>query len=370
MIESSDQLEASELRLSWHWWLVVVAMVVITLFLFPMAWATFEGFSPEPDYRVPYPMSCDYWMYQRWCENSVRNYQYLVLGDSVVWGQYVKPDQTLTHHLNALATEEAFANLGLDGLHPIAMDGLVKHYASDITNKPVLLHLNPLWMSSKKHDLQLEEEFRFNHPRLVPQIRPDIASYNPAFSQIASVLAERTIPFFAWKSHVRMAWFENMSIQDWTIEQPYKNPLAAITLDLPVPDNEPKSAPIDWKQRGISQQDFPWVEVHTSIQWASYKSVLETLFRRQNHVFVVLGPLNPYILTEKSKARYNKLLAEIDRWLIENKIPSLLVQELPSPYYADASHPLREGYEHIAVQLYSSKSFQIWMSGAERTYAK
>ena len=82
-------------------------------------------------------------------------------------------------------------------------------------------------------------------------------------------------------------------------------------------------------------------------------------------MFVAVGPLNPYILTRGSGARYDEVLEDIERWLVENNIPYFLVQELPSPYYADASHPLSVGYLHIAEQLFASESFQRWMSGAK-----
>jgi len=37
------------------------------------------------------------------------------------------------------------------------------------------------------------------------------------------------------------------------------------------------------------------------------------------------------------------------------------VTELPTHYYADASHPLKEGRREMAEERGESKSFQAWM---------
>jgi len=105
-------------------------------------------FEPSPDYRVPYGLSSDYWLYERYCRSACSNYDTLVVGDSVVWGHFVPADNTLSHHLNNLAGRPRFANLGADGTHPAALEGLLRYYATDISNKNVILHLNPLWMTS------------------------------------------------------------------------------------------------------------------------------------------------------------------------------------------------------------------------------
>ena len=52
-----------------------------------------------------------------------------MLGDSVVWGEYVAPDGTLSHFLNQEAeATNRFVNLGLNGLFPLAQEGLVDYY--------------------------------------------------------------------------------------------------------------------------------------------------------------------------------------------------------------------------------------------------
>ena len=148
----------------------------------------------------------------------------LVIGDSVVWGQYVTPEQTLTHYLNELEGRHRFANLGLDGAHPIALAGLIEHHASGIRNQPVLLQLNPLWLSSPRRNLSADEEFQFNHPRLVPQFMPWIAPYKEAISARIGVVVERKVPFLGWVNHLQQAYFNRMDIPSWTLERPAGEP--------------------------------------------------------------------------------------------------------------------------------------------------
>jgi len=347
--------------LSWKGWIIVMVILVGILYLFPMFWSTLEKFNPPPDYRLPYHLSDDYWMFTRLSKYTCSNIPVLIIGDSVIWGQYVTMEGTFSHYLNELAGENIFVNMGVDGLHPAAMAGLLKYYGKDIKNKGVILYLNPLWMSSKKHDLRSKGEFRFNHPRLIPQFIPNLACYKSSFAQRVGVLAERNISFFSFLKHVRSVYFENMDMQNWTIQNPYKNPLGAISLEVPTPKNEPRMKPVSWRERGIKKRDFPWVQVEESFQWNSFLKAIKTLKERNNKVFVILGPFNPYILTEESLNRYNSMKDNMERWLQRKGIIYCSVSDLPSEYYADASHPLKEGYAKIAEDLFKTESFREWM---------
>jgi hypothetical protein len=384
------------------------------LSLLPVIWHAVEKFEPSDDYRVPYELSNDYWMIARWCKYANSNYPIVMIGDSVVWGQYVGMRETLPYYLNELengnsinngqkspliplskggnviihektpalipplekATTQTpplekggrgdlkgntFANLGVDGIHPAAMLGLVKYYGKSISKKGVILHLNPLWMSSKKHDLSDTDEFRFNHPRLVPQFYPKIASYKAKFSQKASIVAERNIPFSSWTSHIRLNYYENMDIGNWAMQYPYRNPLSAITFQIPFPENKPHSEPISWMERGMTKQDFPWVSIDESFQWDSFKKVIKLLQARKNKVFVLIGPFNPYVLTDESLNRYKTLRKDMENWLKDNEVGYVAISDLPSEYYADASHPLKEGYAIIAREMIESELFGKWI---------
>jgi len=336
-------------------------MFIIVFHFVPALWPRLEKFNPSSDYRLPYTLSNDYWMISRWYKIASSKYPILIIGDSVIWGQYVKMDETLSHYLNQIAGEEMFANLGIDGLHPAAMFGLVKYYGKGISEKGVILHLNPLWMSSKKVDLSGDEEFRFNHPRLVPILFPRLRCYRPSLQEMIGIIAERYIPFFSWINHIRITYFNGEAIQNWTVENPYRNPLKAITLKLPLPENKPKSKPIPWFKRGIKKRDFPWVKLEESFQWKSFQNTIRILESRNNKIFVIIGPFNPYILTEESLSRYKKIKEKMEKWFKENKISFYSVPALPSEYYSDASHPLKEGYRIISEELFKNPSFQKWL---------
>ncbi len=352
---------SNSIKLSWKNWVIVAALLSVIFCFIPRLWSILEKFDTPRDYRLPYILSNDYWLFNRWCKRASVQYPIFIMGDSVIWGQYVKREDTLSHYLNELAGKGISANMGVDGIHPAAMAGLVKYYGKPISNKGVILHLNPLWMSSKKHDLRGEEEFRFNHPRLVPLLFPRLACYRPSLTERIGILAERSTPFFSWINHIKMNYFDNMAIQNWTIQNPYKNPLKAITLKTPIPENKPKSKPITWFERGMRRQDFPWVKIEESFQWSSFKKMIKILNSRNNKVFVLLGPFNPYILTEESLNRYNIMRSRMERWFRENAISYYSVPDLPSKYYADASHTLKEGYSKIAEELLKNESFQKWL---------
>ncbi len=157
-------------------------------------WRRAEKFALEPDYRIPHDLSNDYWLYECFAGLAADHYDTLLIGDSVIWGEYVTRQETLSHYLNELAGQERFANLGLDGAHPLALGGLVEFYAESISGKNVLLQCNPLWMSSRRADLQDDRTDEFNHPRLVPQFAPSIPAYKAEISPRLGVLVERRLP--------------------------------------------------------------------------------------------------------------------------------------------------------------------------------
>ena len=157
-----------------HWW-IVAAIVLVSAVGVPQIWKRVERFDTGPDYRIPYSLSKDYWLYQRWLERTSGPAEIPVLGDSVVWGEYVRPTGTLTHFLSRETGQgEAgpagrFINCGVNGLFPLAMEGLIEHYGSSLQNRKLIVHCNVLWMTSPRVDLSSQKEEVFNHARLVPQ---------------------------------------------------------------------------------------------------------------------------------------------------------------------------------------------------------
>jgi hypothetical protein len=357
---------SNKVQLSVREWIVAGALVVGICLFIPWIWQRIEPFEPGPDYRMSYELSNDYWLYSRYCGLASSQDKVLVIGDSVVWGEYVAPEDTLTHHLNALTNSGRFVNLGVDGIHPAAMSGLIAYYGRAIRGRTVILHFNPLWMSSKRHDLQTEREFQFNHPKLVPQLSPWIPCYRESYANRIGIVIERYLPFRAWTNHLAIMYFENTDIATWARENPYSNPLARITLELPEPNPELRHKPVPWTETVGSPVDFEWVEPASSIQWRSFQQAVRTLRARDNGVFVVLGPFNEYMIKEQQIEPYNAIKQGIDVWLDEQRIPHYAPAKLPSDLYADASHPLGKGYELIAEQILQDDSFRRFLDGEKR----
>lgn len=357
---------SNALRLSIRQWIIAIAILALGYFLLPRAWMQVEAFSPDADYRIPYALSNDYWLYERYASEVAKTDQIPIIGDSVVWGQYVVGNDTLSHYLNASIGSERFANLGVNGSHPVALAGLVRHYGEAIRDRKVVLHLNPLWLSSPRHDLRDERARRFNHPDLVPQFYPEIPSYNASFADRLAVVVDRESSFLSWTAHLRIAYYGNQAVPVWTMESPYANPLAPLTGDVPADGDSPPSDPVPWEERDLRLQDFDWVGLDESLQWRFFRETVETLQRRGNEVFVILGPFNEHMLTPESQRTYRELRSGMVAWFDSRGLPYAAPEPLPSELYADASHPIAVGYERFAQQLLANQPFYSFLEAVDR----
>jgi len=354
------------------------------LSLTPWIWERCEKFVTGPDYRLPYQLSKDYWLYGRRVGQVVNQDKVLLLGDSVVWGEYVAPDGTLSHFLNDQAgVTNQFVNLGLNGLFPLAQEGLVRHYGRAMQREKVLVQFNLLWLTSPKADLSSEKEQRFNHIALVPQFAPRIPCYHADANERLSAVVQRNVPFLQWVGHLQNAYFDQKSFLSWTLTEDggspprypnsYRNPLAEISLAVPsapVDDSErgPQSARHKaWAVEGQGPTRFEWVGLDASLQWRAFQRLVRELRARGNAVFVVVGPFNEHMVAEENRANYRELRDGIRAWLEQNQIPNAIPATLPSELYADASHPLTQGYQLLAERLYADPQFQSWSAAVSKT---
>lgn len=349
---------SNSIRLTGREWLGVGVFALLLVLFAPALWKQVEKFDLEPDYRMPHDLSQDYWLYERYARQAAAQYDTVLLGDSVIWGEYVTRQQTLSHYLNERARSERFVNLGLDGAHPLALLGLVEHYAGNISGKNVVLLCNPLWLSSPRADLQDDKLENFNHPRLIPQFSPHIPCYKAEVSPRIGVLVEERVPFNSWTNHLQQAYYDRMDIPSWTLEHPYENPLQQLRQALPPSDNALRHTPQPWYKSGISKQDYPWVELDGSLQWQGFQELIEILQKRGNRLLVVVGPFNENLLTGESLRRYEHLKSMIATWMQMHGLPYVMPAALPSELYGDASHPLAAGYEMLAGQLWEQEFFQ------------
>ncbi len=350
---------AAETRLSPRQCAVALLLVAALFYLIPQAWERLEPLPMGPRYRIPYRLGNDYWQYARACRGAASGGQTLLIGDSVMWGHYVSPDGTLSHYLNERAGGDRFRNLGLDGIHPVAMAGLIESYGGAIRGRHVVVNCNLLWTSSPRHDLSADKEFSFNHPALVPQFRPWIGCYKASLSQRIGAAVGRRLSFFSWADHVRIAYFDSEDLATWTFAHPYVSPLAPFRAGLPAPDDPPSPPPAarPWSDKGIRRSTPDWVALDDSLQWRYFRQTLGLLADRGNRVFVLVGPFNEHMLTDLGLRRYDELKRQVDFWLTEQGIPHYVPPALASELYADASHPTADGYAVLARGLVEQPSF-------------
>ncbi len=368
----------NELWLRPREWAALGLFFTLVLCFFPRLWAKVERFETGPDYRIPYELSKDYWLYERRARGTPSD-SIFVLGDSVVWGEFVRRDGTLSHFLGAEAGAPGrFVNGGVNGLFPLAMEGLVRDYAGTLRGRKVMLHCNLLWMSSAKADLRTQKEETFNHPRLVPQFRPKIPSYRADLSTRIGIVFERHVPFLSWVGHLQNAYFDQRNLLAWTMADDggdpprytncYKNPLKQITFEAPgelANDplrglSSPRHKP--WFESGMTQQSFEWVELDRSLQWAAFQRLVQLLRSRHNELIVVIGPFNEHILTANNREKFHRLRDQAEAWLKNENIPVLAPALLPTALYADGSHPLTAGYAQLAKEIAATPQFRQWLT--------
>lgn len=368
----------NELRLTGRQWVCVFALVALALLLTSPLWKRVERFETGTDYRVPYALSKDYWLYERWLARSDPQDSVVMIGDSVVWGEYVLANGTWSHFLSQQSGKTGkFINGGVNGLFPLAMQGLVDHHGNPLRNRRIILHCNPLWLSSPKADLQTDKEEKFNHVQLVPQFSPRIPCYRADANTRISAVVGQQIPFLGWVDHLQNAYFNQKSILSWTLQDDgnepphypnsYLNPLAQITGTVPGPPvTDPQRGPESqrhqaWNASGNGPTQFEWVSLESSLQWQGFRNTLQILRERGNNVLVIVGPFNENLVARDNRAPFLKLRDGIAAWLKQNQIPHFVPEPLPSELYADASHPLTAGYELLAKQTLEDSEVIKWL---------
>ncbi len=365
------------MRLTARQWLAVAVIVALVLTLTPWLWKKIERFDTGTDYRIPYALSKDYWLYERRLDRLAPT-DIVMFGDSVIWGEYVRPDGTLAHFLGAQSGQPGrFVNAGVNGLFPLAFEGLVRDYAAAVRGRKVIVHLNLLWMSSPKADLSTTKEERFNHADLVAQFSPRIPCYKADLNRRLSASVERHFTFMQWANHLQVAYFGQKNVLAWTLDEEgamppelpnaYKNPLRQITLTVPPePADDPERGPASprhkpWSTTGEGTTRFEWIAPEQSLQWAAFQRLVKLLQSRGNDVLVIVGPFNEHIMSAENRPAFQRLRTTAGEWLTQNQIPHVIPDALPSVLYADASHPLTAGYETLAGRLLRDAAFQKWM---------
>ncbi|HET6247747.1 MAG TPA: hypothetical protein VFE47_08625 [Tepidisphaeraceae bacterium] len=393
----------NEMRLGVREWLATLAIVLACFVAIPRLWKKAEPLKTDADYRVPYALSKDYWLFQRRLEQDVKGDKIAILGDSVVWGEYVRPDGTLSHFLNerydsanapddppqgsppdpaqirpAVVSQNRFLNCGINGMFPLAMEGLVRDYAKVLHDRKVIVQCNVLWMTSPKADLSEDKEEDFNHAALVPQFTLRIPSYRADANARLSAVIGRHVQFFQWADHLQIAYYDQHSIPQWTLEDDggdppkypnaWKNPLTPLRHGIPGEGakdplrgpSSPRHKP--WNADGAEPTDFEWVDIDSSLQWQAFNRVVHLLKDRGNDVLVILGPFNEHMIADDQLAQYRKLHQTIIDRLTRDGFTVVAPPALPSSQYADASHPLTAGYAMLARKIAEDGAFNAWLA--------
>jgi hypothetical protein len=372
-----ETLFVNEMRLTKWQWLTTLTLVVLVAVVIPRIASIRERFIPGQDYRIPYELSQDYWLYEQWISLAQAS-NVIVLGDSVIWGEYVQSEGTLSHQLGeVLGQQGRFVNGGLNGLFPLAMEGLIRYYGDSIRGRRVILHCNLLWMSSPKSDLQTQKEERFNHTELVPQFLPGIPSYHADANARLSAVIGRNLTFLQWIQHLQVCYFGRKSMVEWTLEEDgtnplrypnaYKNPLAQIHWTIPTePSVDPMRGPGSprhkpWSAGAGATTKFEWVDLDRSLQWGAFLRLVAVLQSRGNDVLVLLGPFNEHIIAAENRPRFLEIRDAAERGLRSTRAAVIRPETLPSEMYADASHPLTQGYLTLAKRLIETPEFVAWL---------
>ncbi len=343
-------------RVTWKQALLILALLVLTWLWLPIFWGTWIEPPQFPDnYRAPSGLSQDYWQYRRASQAAADRDAILVVGDSVVWGEYVDAGQTLADHLSQ---DVRFANGGLNGLHPLAMQGLVRYVVASDAAAKLIIHFNPLWFTSPERDLQVDQALSFNHPDLVPQRPGAVPAYQAVTADRLSVLVERHWRWRQWVRHIRLSYFDGQDPHRWSLEHPYEWP-SGPGEDLRSFEKT-RQKPIAWTERSIKPQDFAWVDLDTSLQWKAFRDLLTSLKSNGCRPLVLVGPFNTHLLTERSRSRHDELVTHVCQWLEEQQLPYIAPPTLASELYADASHPLSEGYRQWATAVQAHPAFHAW----------
>ncbi len=379
--EIQDTPFVNEMRLTLRQWLITLGLVGLVLGFTPSLWERLERFETDSNYRIPYSLSKDYWLYDRWLDRAGNSEGVFVVGDSVIWGEYVSPDGTLPGFLTRYSKPDRwFINAGVNGLFPLALEGLIGDYGGAIRGRKVILHCNLLWMSSPKVDLQTVKEEKFNHPRLVAQFDPWIPCYKADIAERLGIVVEKTLPFVSWVNHLQNAYFGQKNLLAWTMAEDgrdppgfpnvYRNPLSNILLEVPVaPPVDPERGTASlrhkpWSTTGQGTARFDWVPIESSLQWAAFQRLTRLLVERGNDLLVVIGPFNEHMMAEENAPRFRKFRDGAVQWFSSQEIRFVQPEELPSELYADASHPLTGGYELLAHRLLEDPGFLRWMENS------
>lgn len=342
-------ISANALQLSPREMLAAAAGLVLLLLVFPAFRTKIKSPDLPRDYRIPYALTDHYDLYERYSVLAAPKFDTLLVGDSVVWGQCADWDGTLSHHLNAQAGGERFANLGLDGMHPVALSMLMQHHAPGIAGRQVVLQCNLLWYISTGIR-RTREDLLKNRPNLGPRFGPTVTVYQERFLHLLGMAVSESP---ALQSALRGAGGllpERLDILPWILENPYGNPFKNLSFSLPLPETKAPQNPVPYP-RGREALQERWDPLEKSLMWLAFRETVAVLEERGNRVTILLGPMNEDALSRESREACSVLKNRIRQWCDAKGIPCVVPDVLPVDLFADICHPTDAGYAELARRL-------------------
>ncbi len=367
-MKSSSISVSNAMILSVKEWIITILLFAVISATIYYGWNSWEEYAPGPDHRETCwaEKQSDYWAYNRWLKYVRQHYKVLLIGDSVIWGQEVRNDETISHYINEFHGEDIVANCGNDGLFMAGINGIVNHYGGNLDNANIILQLSPLWISSLRRDLRGAKKFRYHHPRLIPQFSSRITYYHDLNTRLGYQF-EHYFKLFPFVRHLMANYYDNKSISSWINDNPYRNPFTAITFQAAPVMAESQGKGISWISKGIKLSDASFVIPSESIQWECFVNALKKLQAMNSRVFVLIGPYNHYMHTPGSQRRLFSTINILKKNLDDMKIPyfDTLRIEIPSDTFADSCHLLKEGHIMLAEELTNDAGFRKWLAAIE-----
>lgn len=304
------------------------------------------------NYRIPYSQGDDYFLYEKYVSSASGSGRIAVIGDSVIWGHYTDGSGNLSAQLNSLSATPRFANMGIDGIHPAALYGLIDNYCGSLRGGRVVIGINLLWMSSPKHDLNGELNTSINHRALLDQFPGKIPAYSPPVEERLTLLVRREVPLFLWIDHMRASRFAERNFYRWTMSNPLSHPCEYFANR-----GEMYTPPAAVSPERMAGRDMEWVEPGSSLQWRYMLASVRRLKDQGNDVVAVITPFNRFMLTDKSRVERDWIISYMQNELSAEGVASFAPQLDRPEYFADLSHPVAAGYGIIASLLMAESDF-------------
>ena len=224
--------------------------------------------------------------------------------------------------------------------------------------------------------MQLDKEKTLNHPGLIPQFMPTISCYRADIDLRLGRALERRLEPFSWVRHLQQAYFEQESLPEWTLADNGNHPPSYPNTYrlLPGVEGVNLSAEAVSPDRGLASErhkpwlvnqsgkvNMEWVTLESSRQWRAFCRLDKRLQGRGNELLVVVGPLNEHMMNDSTREKHRSFRSTAVVWLEGEEIRFVVPEILPSEEFADASHPLTEGYERLAKRLAKESVFRAWL---------